>query len=379
MANSKISALTALTTPDAADVYPIVDTSASETKKITQANLETAIATGAAFEAAFNANTDVQPLTTKGDIYTRSTIPTRLSVGVDGQILSADSTEATGLKWIDAPAGGGGGSGGSTVTTTTATGTTLSLTTLADEVVTVWAKGVTQSSGSDVTIDLKYNGVIKDTVVTKNFSTNNYDSFSLEYTEIPGAATHDITVVADNGALVNVVIIAQVVKNPLSISTCIPRPAFSSSTYNNVQLATNTIMTIGLVEIPFNITLTQVSIGIITVNTSGNIAFVVYSEDGQTKYIDDVAVVTTTGLVTTTISSTTLPAGNYYLAFHPIGTADIVVEKWAADSDGNLLMSGPDGVYAGTLTITANTTPATITPTSITIDTSKIPAMRFDA
>lgn len=41
-------------------------------------------------------------LTTKGDLLTRSTEDVRLSVGSDGQILMADSTQASGLKWGDA-------------------------------------------------------------------------------------------------------------------------------------------------------------------------------------------------------------------------------------------------------------------------------------
>jgi hypothetical protein len=38
-------------------------------------------------------------LTTKGDILAFSTVNARLAVGSDGQVLTADSTQATGLKW----------------------------------------------------------------------------------------------------------------------------------------------------------------------------------------------------------------------------------------------------------------------------------------
>ena len=40
------------------------------------------------------------PLTTKGDLYTYSTADARLPVGLDTQVLVADSTEATGMKWV---------------------------------------------------------------------------------------------------------------------------------------------------------------------------------------------------------------------------------------------------------------------------------------
>ena len=39
------------------------------------------------------------PLTTKGDVYTFSTTNARLGVGTNGYVLTADSSEATGLKW----------------------------------------------------------------------------------------------------------------------------------------------------------------------------------------------------------------------------------------------------------------------------------------
>jgi len=48
---------------------------------------------------------DQTPLTTKGDVFTFSTVDARLGVGANGTVLTADSAEATGLKWA-APSSG---------------------------------------------------------------------------------------------------------------------------------------------------------------------------------------------------------------------------------------------------------------------------------
>ena len=112
---------------------------------------------------------------------------------------------------------GSGTAQATSVATYTASGTTLSLTTQANDKVVVWAKGIGAggASGSTNTVNLNYNGVLKDTGVFE--ATSDRDQFfALEYTEIPGAGTHDITVTSDKG-LSSVVIIAQVI-TPVSVS-----------------------------------------------------------------------------------------------------------------------------------------------------------------
>lgn len=48
---------------------------------------------------ASNGSASGSPLTTKGDLYTYGATDARLPVGIDGQVLVADSSQTTGIKW----------------------------------------------------------------------------------------------------------------------------------------------------------------------------------------------------------------------------------------------------------------------------------------
>ncbi len=94
----------------------------------------------------------------------------------------------------------------------TTTGVTHSLTTTVGQTVGVWAKGDLLSgvTGTIRTLELKYDGVTKDTVTTTD-SAAYPQAFALMYTESPTAGTRDITVTTSGGTMSNVVIMVQII------------------------------------------------------------------------------------------------------------------------------------------------------------------------
>ena len=84
----------------------------------------------------------------------------------------------------------------------TTAGATHSLTTVAGQAVIVWATGNVNGNSNDRTVTLKYNGVTKCQTVSDGVGLTGSDQqvpFALMYTEVPGAATANITV--DAGAV----------------------------------------------------------------------------------------------------------------------------------------------------------------------------------
>jgi hypothetical protein len=106
---------------------------------------------------AWTTTADVTPLTTKGDLFTFDTADARIGVGANGTVLTANSSEATGLEWA-APAGAKNftllNAGG---TSLSGSSTTISGISGADQIF-VMVQGASGSSAS-ATISVKINNL----------------------------------------------------------------------------------------------------------------------------------------------------------------------------------------------------------------------------
>jgi hypothetical protein len=87
-------------------------------------------------------------------------------------------------------------------TSETVSGTIESLTTTATQRVLVWATGdISQTLTAIRTVEVQYNAVRKDSITVSSPSDVTKYRFLLMYTEVPGAATNNITVKTSGGTL----------------------------------------------------------------------------------------------------------------------------------------------------------------------------------
>lgn len=124
--------------------------------------------------------------------------------------------------------------------------------------------------------------------------------------------------------------------------------------------------------LPFQITVTKLSIHINAVTTEGTLDIGVYSEDGQTQQISiTTASIAGAGVSTTAVASVVLSPGLHWLVIVPNGTASLTVRGNNPNADEEGLYGGvtSEPILSGTQTVTASTLPTTFDPTALSVAT----------
>jgi len=172
--------------------------------------------------------------------------------------------------------------------------------------------------------------------------------------------------------------------SPIAL-TLLPRPNATWDNLTTYDTTPNTTMRVGQVVIEQEILVNKVSILTAGKTTNGAIQFALYSENGATRILTG-----TTGTISVTHTATTVtlgaavlvPAGVYYWGVVSVGTADVQMAVFGDTSAGVQgdkigIVSG-EPVLSGTLTVSAGTVPATITPTAITSASNCTAVFRLD-
>lgn len=159
-------------------------------------------------------------------------------------------------------------------------------------------------------------------------------------------------------------------------TVCVPLPVAPwTSLGANLNLDVNTRATVTLFSIERPITVNKISFFTGAVTTASTLDLTLYSEDGQTQHFSvTTASIASSGITyTTSVSSVVLGAGNYYLMVNANAAVNLSLVAYATNvvpfanaTTGTLSDISLKPVIQGTLTITAGTPPATITPTALT-------------
>lgn len=160
-----------------------------------------------------------------------------------------------------------------------------------------------------------------------------------------------------------------------SVLTMIPKPVVGAldDVTDLFTFSTPTEAYIALYEVPFNITINKISIRTGAVTSGGKVGFCCYSEDGGTKLIDVVSGVLTSDTTNTITlgAPIALTRGNYwFLEYrHTQNHAQYFGDSSGAPFDitvGLTTAVSGEPKLIGKYTITSETSPATIDPTTIT-------------
>lgn len=144
----------------------------------------------------------------------------------------------------------------------------------------------------------------------------------------------------------------------------------------------NTNFQLGQIIVPFKITANSISWYCNAATVAGTVKLVLYSEDGQTQIFQVTTATVATGVVTTALSSVVINPGIYWLGFLVIGAATNI--QWEDYSSGGALIGNLWNSVAGKpkvegfILVTADTIPATISPTGLSNSGNSVLIARFD-
>ncbi len=217
-------------------------------------------------------------------------------------------------------------------------------------------------------------------VINTNFSNLNTDKIETSVLDTSGtlAANSDSKVATQKAT--KTYVDTQVATNAApTCVTCIPYP---STPFGNVatslSVTGNTTAHVGQVVVPFGITVNKITIRTGAVTVAGTYILSLFSEDGQTRKfsVTTANITTTSTLYTTAVSAVVLTAGNYYLVAQPVSTANITINCYDVNqlpfttTEGMHSDISGEPVLFGTVTVTADTAPSTLTPASISESTN---------
>lgn len=164
-----------------------------------------------------------------------------------------------------------------------------------------------------------------------------------------------------------------------AITSIVPMPAGGGVTVSTSEsMGNNTTAWFGKFYLPASMTINKLSVNVSAATASDTLDIGIYSEDGQTKHFEiTTATISGTGVVTTAVSSVTLPPGMYYTGVCKNGSGTHTLTTWTFAATTFSDVAGED-TFAGTKSISAGTLPTTFDPTALTDNNDAGAVIRLD-
>ncbi|MDD5251429.1 MAG: hypothetical protein PHT12_02225 [Patescibacteria group bacterium] len=164
-----------------------------------------------------------------------------------------------------------------------------------------------------------------------------------------------------------------------TMTTVVTRPVMATGAVAAVSLSSRTVYKVALFNVPYSMTVNQLTYNVGSVSTAGSYRICVYTEDGTSKLID-VTDTPTAGVNSVVVDGVALPPGNYYVAMGCNANCNNTVTMFTSTAATWINTSAvPAGktVYEGTATMSSNGVCDTTLP-AITGVVSSAPVIRLD-